>query len=331
VLSGDTASIDTLLRNVGATLATSDHILIDGLHLPAPAVLADALAAAGKGASVLIWGIQPSTAASISTVLPVKLVLTVRKATSYIPADGVLGSNADWYFSELSKLPVSDYALSGESVSGGHVLLAACEVDWQRWNGRPEYGKTIAILRSGREAKPAGNVLVSYPVGSGRVDVFTIDPLSLYKVSRQAMRNVLEYWGVRLPDSAGSANAALDVGGRLVRAMVNGKLVSDFDGAAPARISFWVYSPRSLVNLLVEPDIPTVKLTVDGSMDWQVRVNDSPASPGALPLQKGWNHIVIDIHKRGIGSLGIQLSSDHSSFLSTLRSNAVAADTDSTP
>jgi beta-galactosidase len=97
------------------------------------------------------------------------------------------------------------------------------------------------------------------------------------------------------------------------------------------RIGFWVYSPRSLVNLLVEPDIPTVKVTVHGSEDWQVRVNDSPASPGALPLQKGWNHILIDIRKRGIGSLGIRLSSDHPLFLSTLRSNAVAADTDSTP
>ena len=347
VLSADTALLDTLLRAVGATIAASpvdgsfaassdgasEHILIDGIHPPEPAVLASVLAAAGKGASVLVWGIRPSTVASINAVLPEKLIVTDRKATSYIPtngpaggvpADGTLGGNADWYFSELSKLPVSDYALSG-----GRVLLAACQVDWQRWNGRPEYSKTIAILRSEREAKPAGNVLVSYPVGKGRVDVFTIDPLNLYKVSRQAMRNVLEYWGVRLRDSAGSTNAALNVEGWLIRAMVNGVLTSTLD--APAQVSFWVYSPRSLVNLLVEPDIPTVKLTVHGSADWQVRVNDSPAQAGALPLQKGWNHLVIDIRKRTEEPLRIQLSSDHSSFLSTLRSNATAADTDSTP
>lgn len=351
VLSGDTALLDTLLRNVGATVTTGsgdaaadgggavaaadggggiaaapDHILIDGIHLPEQTVLSSALAAAEKGASVLIWGIRPSTVPFINAVLPAKLVITARKATSYIPGDGALGGNADWYFSELSKLPVSDYALSG-----GHGLLAACEVDWQRWNGRPEHSKTIALLRSEREAKPAGNVLVSYPVGQGRVDVFTIDPANLYKVSRQAMRNVLEYWGVRLRDSAGSANAALDAEGRLVLAMVNGELASNFDGSAPTRLSFWVYSPRSLVNLLVEPDIPTVKLRVNGSDDWQVRVNDNPASAVALPLQKGWDHIVIEIRKRSIGTLSVQLSSDHTSFLSTLRSNAVAADTDSTP
>jgi hypothetical protein len=327
VLSADTASIDSLLRGVGATMAaSSDHILIDGIHLPEREVLSSALEAAQKGASVLIWGIRPSTAPLINAVMPEKMVITARKATSYIPVEGLLGGNANWYFSELSKLPVSDYALSG-----GHVLLAACEVDWQRWNGRPEHSKTSAILRSEREAKPVGNVLVSYPIGQGRVDVFTIDPLNLYKVSRPAMRNVLEYWGVRLQDSAGSGNAALNAEGRLIRAMVNGALTAVPEITAPAQLSFWVYSPRSLVNLLVEPDIPTVKLMVHGSDDWQVRVNDSPAQAGALPLQKGWNHLVIDIRKRNETSLSIQLSSDHSSFLSTLRSNAMAADTDSTP
>jgi hypothetical protein len=59
-------------------------------------------------------------------------------------------------------------------------------------------------------------------------------------------------------------------------------------------------------------------------------VGDSPAKPGALPLQKGWNHLLIDIRKRTSGELKIQLSSDHPAFLSTLRSNALAADTDAT-
>jgi lysophospholipase L1-like esterase len=335
VLSGDTASLDTLLRSVGATLAgSSDHIVVDGIHLPDQALLSDALAAAEKGASVLIWGIRPSTVPLINAVLPEKLVITARKATSYIPADaapgsstdGLLGSNADWYFSELSKQPVSDYALSG-----GRALLAVCEVDWQRWNGKAEYGKTIAILRSEREAKPSGNVLVSYTVGKGSVQVFTIDPGNLYKVSRTAMRYVLESWGIRLTDSAVGANVALNAEGRLVRGMVNGQLSTTFDFNAPAQIGFWVYSPRSLVNLLVEPDMPTLKLTVSGSDDWRISVNESPAQAGALPLQKGWNHLLIDIRKRTAVPLSIQLSSDHPTFLSTLRSNAIAADTDPTP
>jgi hypothetical protein len=83
------------------------------------------------------------------------------------------------------------------------------------------------------------------------------------------------------------------------------------------------------VNLLVEPDIPTLKLAVHGSADWWLLVNDSPAAPNALPLQKGWNHIIIEFRKRS-GPPDIRLSSDHPPFLSTLRSNAAAADTDLT-
>jgi beta-galactosidase len=112
--------------------------------------------------------------------------------------------------------------------------------------------------------------------------------------------------------------------------MVNGSVTAVADVAAPMQLGFWLYSPRSLVNLLVEPDIPTVSLTVQGSGDWQLRVGDSPAKPGALPLQKGWNRILIDIRKRTAGELKIRLSSDHPAFLSTLRSNALAADTDAT-
>ncbi|HEV2478313.1 MAG TPA: GDSL-type esterase/lipase family protein [Puia sp.] len=349
VLSGDTASLDTLLRRVGVGItapgnatpgagidlaAGAEHILIDGIHLPDAGALADALSAARDGASVLIWGIRPSTTPAINAVLPEKITLTARKATSYIPADRTLGENDDWYFSELSKQPVSEYAFSGDAVSRGQVLLAACRADWQRWNGRPEYAKTAALLRSEREARPAGNVLVSYPVRKGRVELFSIDPETLYKVSRPALRHVLEAWGVRPVDSAANANAALNAEGRLVRAMINGAVSSVADGLAdvpaPVQLGFWLYSPRSLVNLLVEPDIPTVSLAVRGSTDWQLRVNDSPAKPGALPLQKGWNHILIDIRKRTGEALSIQLSSDHRPFLSTLRSSAIAADTDAT-
>jgi len=331
VLSGDPASLDTLLQQLGVRVdKTSDHILIDGIHLPDAAALTMVMAAARNGASVLIWGIRPSTVPAINAVLPLPITLTARRATSFIPADRALGENADWYFSELSKQPVSEYAFSGDAVSHGRVLLAACRADWQRWNGRPEYAKTGALIRSEREAKPAGNVLVSFTTGVGRIELFSIDPATLYKVSKPALRNVLEAWGLRPADSTANTNAALDAEGRLVRAMVNGSVTAVTDVAAPMQLGFWLYSPRSLVNLLVEPDIPTVSLTVQGSDDWQLRVGDSPAKPRALPLQKGWNHILIDIRKCTAGELKIRLSSDHPAFLSTLRSNALAADTDAT-
>ena len=365
-------TLDTLLRNLGVDFsAQSDHIIIDGIHPPDPGILTATLARAETGASVFIWGIRPSTAGGINAGLPAKITVTVCKATSFIPRSHEgLADDAAWYFSEASRRPVSNYGLTGDFVQQGKVLLTACNTDWQRWNGRPEYSKTAAVLRSEREAKAAGNVLVEYTEGRGKIDLLSIDPDVLYKVSKPMVQQLLLRWGAKLADSAafpGNAqsrdgnpaihdrNAAIDAKGLLRQAILykaghsvdsgystgtghsadSGRLVESFDFAAPARLGFWLYSPRSLVNLLVEPDLPTLNMTIRGSNEWRLWINGNPAGrssqPEALPLQKGWNHLVLEVHNRSDQSFTLQLTSNIPAFLSTLRSAAAAPDTESIP
>jgi beta-galactosidase len=332
LVSADGEGLDTLLRNLGASLAAgpSDHIIIDGIHLPDSATLAHVLATAGSGSSILIWGLRPSGVPVLNQVLPEKVTVTDRKATSYIPMqpDGLLQGlgNPAWYFSELTRRPVSEYAMTGDIVQKGKILLAACNTDWQRWNGRPEYSKTAAVIRSEREAKPAGSVLVEYVVGRGRIYLLSIDPDM--QVSKTVIRQLLVNWGAQLTDSAGLSHSS-----------ISGHRYSAFDDRgvwhvqAASRLNFWLYSPRSLVNLLVEPDLPTLNMQVSGSDEWQLRVNGKVAvhssRPEALPLQKGWNHLVLEIRHPNNQPLTVQLTSTVPAFLSTLRSAVNAPDTES--
>ncbi len=333
LVSANGEGLDTLLRHFGVTLSSrSGHIIIDGIRLPDSATLAQAMATAQSGSSILIWGIRPSNIARINQVPPERVTLTARKATSYMPAhpDELLQGldNAAWYFSEATRRPVSEYGLTGDIVQKGKVLLAACNTDWQRWNGRPEYSKTAAVLRSEREAKPAGAVLVEYPVGRGRIYLLSIDPDILFHVSKPAMRQLLINWGVRLTDTALSGSS--DSRDRYS--------VFDNNGVwrvqAASRLSFWLYSPRSLVNLLAEPDLPILNMQVSGSDEWQLWVNGKVAvrssRPGALPLQKGWNHLALEIHHPNDQRLTIQLISTVPALLSTLRSAIRAPDGEST-
>ena len=101
------------------------------------------------------------------------------------------------------------------------------------------------------------------------------------------------------------------------------------DGAI-GYLSFWVYCPRSLSNLLVEPDMPAVDLILESKDAVTVKLNDqlllqhlSDSLPAVklpnLPLNKGWNHLLIkSIHTTGDWKAGIRFSSDHPAFLTQL-------------
>lgn len=69
-------------------------------------------------------------------------------------------------------------------------------------------------------------------------------------------------------------------------------------------LSFWVFSPRSMVNLLVEPDMPKLDMVIEGSLEKSVYVNgnlfakepiDGREKLENLPFEKGWNHILIHV------------------------------------
>jgi beta-galactosidase len=78
---------------------------------------------------------------------------------------------------------------------------------------------------------------------------------------------------------------------------------------AVAYLSFWISSPRSLEDLLIEPDMPVVGLEFDADDALQVWLNGKlvaeklrtgPISGGratahALKLQQGWNHVLVKV------------------------------------
>jgi hypothetical protein len=96
-------------------------------------------------------------------------------------------------------------------------------------------------------------------------------------------------------------------------------------------LSFWVQSPRSLDNLLVEPNVPKLDLTLEGKDAIELFLNGKSvlarpaggenAIASGLPLQQGWNHFLVRlVHKTGDGIFSAKLTSNDPAFLEALHS-----------
>jgi hypothetical protein len=110
-----------------------------------------------------------------------------------------------------------------------------------------------------------------------------------------------------------------------------------FDGPATnaiAYISFWIYSPHSLSNLLLEPDLPRLDMYLGADDGYQVFLNNTLIKESinaggfnprgqvikALPLEKGWNHFVIkSIQKAGGWKLAVQFDCDKKAFMNEIK------------
>ena len=278
-------------------------------------------------------------------------------------------NNKDFYFTELSRQPVMQYGLSGEIVRKGIVILEACNTDWSRWNSRPEYLKTAAVYRSEREAKPGGAALVKITIGKGQLYLTSIDLLQLKSEGETLLRTLLANLGLTMKDIPFNTRRAIASDGSLERAIVlnektadenklmsmdNRRFVSAYESGniEPAQadaqgfinlsrflgvsrddktvyLSFWIYSPRSLVNLLVEPNMPKLNLTLEGQTDINIYINGIaiPISGKKLenmPLEKGWNHILLGIESEQQSRnwrTKVKLESDNQSFIKQLKSS----------
>jgi len=94
-------------------------------------------------------------------------------------------------------------------------------------------------------------------------------------------------------------------------------------------ISFWIFSPRSLVNLLVEPDMPKLNLMVEGQTGVSASINGAATTMNGkslenMPLERGWNHVLLRFEREG-SSRGwrakVQLVSDNPSFFQQVKSS----------
>jgi len=261
------------------------------------------------------------------------------------------------------------YGLSGEIVQKGKVILEACNTDWSRWNSRPEYLKTAAVYRSEREAKPEGAALVKAPLGKGQLYLTSIDLRQLKSEGETLLRSMLANIGLTLKDIPFNTRKALASDGSLERATVltgktvdeskllsmdNRQFISSYESGnlEPAQsdmqgfmnlsrlpgvgqddkavyLSFWIFSPRSLVNLLVEPDMPKLTLNVEGQTGVSTYINGKVATVTGkrlenMPLEKGWNHILLRFEReqqsRGWRAK-VQLASDNQAFFQQVKSS----------
>lgn len=107
---------------------------------------------------------------------------------------------------------------------------------------------------------------------------------------------------------------------------------------AAAYLSFWVWSPRALDNLLLEPNLPKLDLLVGSDDGCQVYLNGKkiledrgthPLTPGslkseAMPLQRGWNHFLVKaVQGSGQWQFRADLRCSDPLFLTKLRTSVV--------
>lgn len=265
-------------------------VIIDGLNISTDKVLKTKYEKAiNAGARIIIWGVSPETLSSLNTILPFPLALEPRRATSFIKVqDAPILSNlehSDFYFSELLPLEKTalNYGMTGEMVKNATVLLTACNTEWQAWNGRPEPTKTGSVFRSEMEKKGVGTTLITFNQGKSEVMIASFDFKDMPIESESPIRLMLTNLGIQFDNSIYENKRAIDLNGNLI------KFKEDADG-----ISFWVFSPRSLVDLLAEPDMPTLSLEIKEVANFNFILNGDKRAPlKEIPLDRGWNKFVI--------------------------------------
>ncbi len=105
---------------------------------------------------------------------------------------------------------------------------------------------------------------------------------------------------------------------------------------AAVYLSFWVWSPRPLDNLLLEPNLPKLDMLIGSDDGCQVWLNAKqiqedrgthPLVPGSLqcktmPLQRGWNHFIVKVVQgSGEWQFRADLRCSDPLFLSQLRTS----------
>ncbi|HEY5137818.1 MAG TPA: hypothetical protein VIJ25_00655, partial [Methylococcales bacterium] len=153
--------------------------------------------------TILILGIDANNFNWINSMLPDRIEVTDRKAFSLLVCQKspVLAGidNAILYFCESNQNGIS--GLAGPLVDRSTVLLKACDTDWRRWNGITETAKTVAVLRSEREAKTSGAALVLYDARPATLLLCTINPSTETVEQRQMLRRLLGNIGVQTSDA----------------------------------------------------------------------------------------------------------------------------------
>lgn len=245
VLSGTGSSLAAELKRTGVPLEKLGKekipsiLFIDGIHPPAADQKILIEKVLGKGGSVIVWGADPKTLTSLNALLPSPLEVTTRHSSSLLPVvkdkltSGI--SIADLYFSELSPAEILTYGLGGPLVDQSEVLLKANPTNWLRWNKRPEYSKTGAIVRSEREKQPSGVALIKKQVGKGTLIVSALPSAPKLAKGEKLLKNILTNAGVPL-ETVDGMDKALSKDGTILRGLFLGNFaISSLNDGASKR------------------------------------------------------------------------------------------------
>ncbi|WP_431210376.1 glycoside hydrolase family 2 protein [Puia sp. P3] len=320
--------------------------------------------------TVLILGISPANLATINHLLPKPLTLTPRTASSLdLTTPDPITKNitaADLYFSELRPPEIITNTFDGPLVQTNTTILQASNTDWLKWNKQPEYAKTAMIIRSERETKPSGAALIR--INNLLLSTLPYNPhlqkaqqlidkllTNLGALTDTATSTLLQPNGDLTPDlrhlQPTNTNGASTTP-NAASAIPNGASTIPNQSSRASNLAwldFWISSPRSLEDLLSEPDIPVVglqlsdeivKIDLNGHPLFpidqkspsgpQKPVNTAQALPipnqknfrytlPTLPLQRGWNHIRILLQQTPDGwTFTGRLTCNQPEFLKTL-------------
>ncbi len=343
------------------TASQNQLILLDGANPPAfdTEIEENLKSAVQNGSTLLFWGATKNSKEFIEALTSSKIEFYNRESTSYIikGEHAMLNgeSNSNYYFSETTKKPVSKLSIGGDWVDKSQLILEACNTDWQKWNYQGEPVKTAKVIRSEREAKATGKVVVSDAIGKGELLVSTLNMFSMGNQITPFVHSMLENLGAPFKGKLNDVSDALNKDNILQNALFLGSfrlteeandpfsIESDYvnikrygkvndlywmnanadnNGVfdikqmnitqkdwAFAYLSFWVYSPRSLTDLLIEPNMPRVDMHCEVQDPFLVYINGKKVKEyliekdwvngevnfEGVPLEKGWNHILLKV------------------------------------
>lgn len=277
-----------------------------------------------EGANLWLWCPTPATIEEYNKLLPAKLELESRNASSFLPKDRSWTSglrNSDFYFCEIQRDEVSNYSLRSDLVNEGVILLEACNTNWRVWNQRPEELKTAAVVRSENEEKGSSAVIVKY---QNEYASFYVSTLSLFASSTKGFETLekllsgagIPTKGIKMPEALIDGNGTVSIA--YIPSILQGNNIL---------YNFMVWSPRPLDDLLIEPDMPKLDLYIHHEQSRGLYINHKMIKEtngvfSAIPLKQGWNYISVTVPNRDLNNLSIRFQCNNKpEFVRQLKSS----------
>jgi len=296
-------------------------------------------------ATVLFWGLTPQNVEQVNALLPQPVELVERKATALMKntEDEQVASipYKDLYFSQnADDKTIMRYGMKGPLVDHGTVLLMASPVDWSRkdMNEKPR-DPALVELKSDKgtymvstlnmdiltpaHVRMLGQLFTNLgvelsPVEFKRGSVFnqTSQLTKALVVDCFQASSFDEAFKKDFLGGAPTLQAELDMSTEgcpweLLSSnsghfdLKRSATVTEAGAQRVAYMSFWLYSPKPLNEIMADPHVPKVHFQLSSSAGNRLWLNgkllheSTEALDGALveklPLVKGWNHFMVKV------------------------------------